>query len=57
MFSSVVCYVSDMPDHDGRKIDLLALIHEITEALIHGICLVAPWPRGMIFFMMNQNMS
>jgi len=42
MLSSGVCYASDMPDHDSRKIDLLALIHEISEALVHGICLVAP---------------
>jgi len=42
MFSSGVCYASDMLDHDSRKIDLLASIHEISEALIHGICLVVP---------------
>jgi len=42
MFLSDVCYVSDMPDHDSWKIDLLTSIHEISEVLIHGICLVAP---------------
>ena len=42
MLSSGVCYLSDVPDHDSRKIDLLAAIHEISEALIHGIYLVAP---------------
>ena len=42
MLSSGVCYASDMPDHDSRKIYLLVSIHEINEALIHGICLVAP---------------
>jgi len=31
-----------MLDHDSWKIYLLAAIHEISEALIHGICLVAP---------------
>jgi len=41
MLSSGVCYASNMPDHDSRKIDLLAWIHEISEALIHGIRLVA----------------
>ena len=46
MFSSGVFYASHMPDHDSWKIDLLTLIHEISEALIHGICLdapLAPW--------------
>ena len=42
MFSSSFCYGSDMSDHDSRKIDLLALIHDISKTLIHGICLVAP---------------
>jgi len=31
-----------MPDRDCRKINLLASIHEISEALIHGIYLAAP---------------
>jgi len=31
-----------MLDHDGRKVYMLASIHEISETLIHGIYLVAP---------------
>jgi len=31
-----------MPDHDCREIDLLASIHEISEALIHGIRFISP---------------
>jgi len=40
MLSSSVCNASYVPDHDGREIDLLASIHEISEAPIHGIRLV-----------------
>jgi len=42
MHSSGVCYASNMLDYDGRKVYLLASIHEISETLIHGIGLVVP---------------
>ena len=49
MFSGGVCYASYVPDHDCREIDLLASIHEISKALIHGIRLIAPLaPRYVV---------
>ena len=42
MLSDGVCNASNVPNYDCREIDLLASIHEISETLIHGICLVAP---------------
>ena len=42
-----ICNASYVSDHDCRKIDLLASIHEISEALIHGIRLIVPMtPRN-----------
>jgi len=41
---SGVCNTSNMFDHEGRKVYLLASVHEISETLIYGISLVMPLP-------------
>jgi len=42
MLSGGVYNASNVPNHDCREINLLALIHEISETLIHGIRLIVP---------------
>jgi len=40
MFSGGVRNPSDMTNHNGGKINLLPLVHQVYEALIHCICKV-----------------
>jgi len=41
MRSSGVCNPSNVLDHESRKVDLLASVHKICEALVHCISLIA----------------
>ena len=44
MCSGGVCNASNVRDHESRKVDLLASIHKISEALVHRISLISPLP-------------
>ena len=46
MLSSSVCNLYNMFDHDCGEVDLLTLEHEISEALIHSVSLIAPLVPG-----------
>ena len=46
MLSGGVCDADNVSDHDGREINLFSSIHQIGEALIHSISLIAPLTPG-----------
>ena len=46
MLSNGVCNPCNVFDHDCRKVDLLTPEHEISEALIHSVSLIAPLAPG-----------
>jgi len=42
MHSGGVYNPSDVGNHEGRQVDLLSSIHQISKALVHSICLIPP---------------
>ena len=42
MRSGDVCDPHDVVDQEGRQVDLLSSIRQISEALVHSICLISP---------------
>jgi len=46
MLSGGGCDAGNVSDHDGREIKLFSSIHQISEALIHSISLIAPLTLG-----------